>query len=133
MPMQAVKRRGKRSAHRPPARVRYEESHPVVSCRLSKDEYDLLKQRLEDLGGVSFADFLKDALGVIKVDMGNVNRIREVAHEAGYEQGKKDHRIWYPCHVCRRPMYVTPRDESHKAIVRLLRKERWGHGACHQR
>jgi len=49
-----------KATHTPPARVRYEQSHRTVSCRLDKDTYDLLKQRLEDLGGVSFADFVKD-------------------------------------------------------------------------
>ena len=34
-----------------PARVRYKESHPIVSCRLSRDIHDLLKERLEKLGG----------------------------------------------------------------------------------
>ena len=50
-----------KAIHKPPARVRYEQSHPTVSCRLDKDTHGLLKQRLEDLGGVSFADFVKDS------------------------------------------------------------------------
>ncbi len=52
------------TTHKPPARIRYEESLPTVSCRLDIDTYDLLKQRFEDLGGASFADFVKESLGL---------------------------------------------------------------------
>ena len=58
-----------KATHKPPARVRYEQSHPTVSCRLDKDTHGLLKQRLEDLGGVSFADFVKDSLGLLQQKM----------------------------------------------------------------
>ena len=84
-------------AHKPPARVRYEQSHPTVSCRLSKDECDLLKQRLDDLGGVSFADFVKDSLGLLELRIPETREIKEKARTVGYEQGKKDHQIWYFC------------------------------------
>ena len=121
-----------KSARQPPARARYEQSHPVVSCRLSRDEHDLLKQRLDDLGGVSFADFLKDALGVIRRDMGDVKRIKETAYKAGYDQGKQDHQIWYRCAVCGQRIEVEPKSESHKAIIGLMKREGWGHASCHE-
>jgi len=125
--------RGKaKTTHRPPARVRYEQSHPVVSCRLSRDQYELLKQRLDDLGGVSFADFVKDALGVIKRDMGDVKQIKQVAHRAGYDQGKEEHQIWYFCAVCGKRVDVEPNSESHKDIVNLMKREGWRHASCHQ-
>ena len=122
-----------RSAHRPPARARYEQSHPVVSCRLSRDEHDLLKQRLDDLGGVSFADFLKDALGVIRRDMGDVKRIKETAYKAGYDQGKQDHQVWYRCAICGQRMDVEPKTPPHRAILDLMKQQGWGHGSCHER
>ena len=64
-----------KATHKPPARVRYEQSHPTLSCRLDKDTHDLLKQRLEDLGGVSFADFVKDSLGLQQAKMLDVEEI----------------------------------------------------------
>lgn len=121
-----------KSARKPPARARYEQSHPVVSCRLSRDQYELLKQRLDDLGGVSFADFVKDALGIIKRDMGDVKRIRETAYTAGYERGKQEHQIWYRCAVCGQRLDVVPKSEPHKAIVGLMKQAGWGHASCHQ-
>lgn len=67
----------------PPARIRYEQSHPTVSFRLDKDTHTLLNQRLKDLG-VSGADFIKDALGLQQVKMPDIEKIKERAFEEGY-------------------------------------------------
>jgi hypothetical protein len=127
-----VKNKAK-AAHKPPARVRYEQSHPTVSCRLSKDEYELLKQRLDDLGGVSFADFVKDSLGLLQLKIPDTKEIKEKARRAGYDQGKSDHQIWYFCAVCGKRVDVEPNNDSHSAIIRLMRQEGWGHKSCHRR
>jgi len=68
-----------KGTHKPPARIRYEQSHPTVSCRLDKDTHDLLKQRLEDLGGVSFAYFVKDSLGLLQLKIPDIREIKEKA------------------------------------------------------
>ena len=34
-----------KATHKLPARIRYEQSYPTLSCRLSRDTYTLLKQR----------------------------------------------------------------------------------------
>ncbi len=112
---------------KPPARIRYEQSHPTMSCRLDKDTHDLLKQRLEDLGGVSFADFVKDALGLFELRMPDIEKIKDEA----YDQAKKDNQIWYFCAVCRKRMDVEPNSDSHKAIIDYMKEHGWGHGGCH--
>ena len=119
-----------KASHKPPSRARYEQSHPVVSCRLSRAEYELLKQRLDDLGGVSFADFLKDALGIIKRDMGDVQRIKELAHKAGYEQGRRQHQIWYFCATCGKRIDMLPNGNDHKAMIGLMKARGWQHEEC---
>jgi len=119
--------------HKPPARLRYEESHPTVSCRLSRDEYDLLKQRLEDLGGVSFADFVRDSLGLLQLKMPNIEEIRETAWGEGYDEAQKDHQIWYYCSVCRERIDMEPNSDSHKAMVGYMREHGWAHKSCHRR
>lgn len=118
-----------KTTHKPPARVRYEQSHPTVSCRISRDTYVLLNQRLQDLG-VSFADFVKDSLGLLQLKMPDVEKIKETARAEGYDQAKKDHRIWYFCNVCRKPIYVLPNSESHKAIIGYMKENRWAHATC---
>lgn len=79
-----------KSTHKPPARIRYEQSHPTLSCRLDGDARDLLKQRLEDLGGVSFAHFVKDSLGLLQMKMPDIEKIRETAWGEGYAQAVED-------------------------------------------
>ena len=79
-----------KGSHKPPARIRYERSHPTVSCRLDRDTHDLLKQRLEDLGGISFADFVKDSLGLLQLKMPDIEEIKGTAYEEGYNQAAED-------------------------------------------
>ncbi len=125
-----------KASHKPPARIRYEQSHPTVSCRLSKDTYDLLKQRLEDLGGVSFADFVKDSLGLLQLKIPDVKDIKKKVRSEGYNQGhikaKNEYEIWYYCSVCGGRITVTPNGEAHKAIIGYLKMKGWGHTSCHQ-
>lgn len=123
---------GAKAAHKPPARLRYEQSHPVVSCRLDGDTYDLLKQRLDDLGGVSFADFVKDSLGLLQLRVPETKEIKEKARRAGYDEGKRDHQIWYYCAMCRQRIDVVPNSESHKAMIGYMREHGWGHRECHR-
>jgi len=126
-----IKDKVKRPGHKAPSRLRYEESHPTISCRLSKDEYDLLKQRLEDLGGISFADFVKDSLGLLQLKIPETKDIKGRARRAGYDQAKKEHQIWYYCDTCRKRIDVTPDSECHKAMIGYMREHGWGHRGCH--
>lgn len=120
-----------KASHKPPARVRYEQSHPVVSCRLDRDTYDLLKQRLEDLGGVSFADFVKDSLGLLQLKVPAIKEIKETARSKGYAQAEKDWKIWYYCSVCGRRIDMAPNSDSYKAMIGYMTEHGWGHASCH--
>ena len=116
-----------KSIHKPPARIRYEQSHPTISFRLDRDTYALLKQRLEDLGGVSFADFVKDSLGLLQLKMPDVEEIKDEA----YDQAAKDNQIWYYCAVCGKRINVEPNSDSHKAIIGYMKEQGWAHSSCH--
>ncbi len=118
-----------KAKHRPPARIRYEETHPTVSCRLDRDTHTLLKQRLEDLG-VSFADFVKDSLGVLEDKMPDVEEIREAAWCEGYTQGVKNSQIWYFCAVCGKRIDISPNGQSHKAMIGYMKEHGWAHTSC---
>jgi len=112
----------------PPARIRYEQSHPTVSCRLDKDTHDLLNQRLQDLGGVSFADFVKDSLGLLQLKMPDVEEIKEIAWGEGYDQAQ----IWYYCAVCGKRIDMSPNGNDHKAMIGFMKEHGWGHASCHE-
>ena len=121
-----------KATHKPPARVRYEQSHPTVSCRLSKDEYDLLKQRFEDLGGISFADFVKESLGLQQPKMPDIEEIKETAYDEVYNQAIDDHQIWYYCAVCGKRIDMSPNGNDHKAMTGFMKEHGWGHASCHR-
>jgi len=117
--------------HKPPSRVRYEQSHPTVSCRLDGDTHDLLKQRLEDLGGIAFADFVKDSLGILQLKMPDVEEIRETASGEGYNQATEEYQIWYYCAVCGKRIDMEPNGNDHKAMIGYMKEPGWGHPSCH--
>ncbi|MDO9579620.1 MAG: hypothetical protein Q7J06_03500 [Bacteroidales bacterium] len=121
-----------KATHKPPARVRYEQSHPTLSCRLDKNTHDLLRQRLEDLGGVSFADFVKDALGLLQLKIPDTEEIKERAWDEGYNQAEKDYQIWYFCAVCRERIDMSPNGDAHKAMIGYMKEHGWGHASCHR-
>ena len=104
-----------------------------MSCRLDKDTLALLKQRLEDLGGVSFADFVKDSLGLLQLKMPATEEIRERARDEGYNQAKGKYQIWYYCAVCGKRVDVGPNSDSHKAIIGFMKEHGWGHASCHEK
>ncbi len=52
-----------RRRHKPPSRIRYENAHPTVTCRVSR----VLKDKLDEARvkyGKSFGDILRIGLGV---------------------------------------------------------------------
>ena len=103
-----------------------------MSCRLDKDTHALLKQRLEDLGGVSFADFVKDSLGLLQLKMPDVEEIKEMAYDEGYNQASEYCQIWYYCAVCGKRIDMSPNDNDHKAMIGYMEEHGWGHASCHE-
>ncbi|MBA7705945.1 hypothetical protein ES703_114787 [subsurface metagenome] len=120
-----------KATHKPPARVRYEQGHPTVSCRLDGDTHALLKQRLKGLGGISFADFVKDSLGILQLKMPDTEEMKETAWGSGYDQAEKDYQIWYYCSVCQKRIDISPNSDSHKAVIGYMKENGWGHKSCH--
>jgi len=112
--------------------MKYEQSHPTVSCRLDKDTHALLKQRLEDLGGVSFADLVKDLLGLLELKIANTEEVKERAWGEGYDEAEKEYQIWYFCAGCRERIDIDPNSASHKAMIGYMKEHSWGHASCHR-
>jgi len=96
-----------RRAKQPPAKIRYDQSHPTVSFRVTRE----LKDRLESYTtakGMSFADFIKEALGVREREKTYEDGFRD-GHRKGYREGKKDEaaKCHIVCRVCKRRFAVT--------------------------
>ncbi len=112
--------RGKRG-HVPPSRLRYEESHPTISFRLRRELHEQLKATLEK-SEHSFADFVKEALGVKERTVG-------VAYRNGYAAAREKYLVTYRCRGCRELLEVD--DPTAKAAAKqYMERGGWGHVAC---
>lgn len=109
---------------KPPSRIRYEKSHPVVSARLNMEDYKRLKEILRT-EGKSFAQFLKEIIN--KADVEHVK-----TYERGYREGVEDTQIWYYCKVCGESIIITPNGKSHMALIEYMEEHGWGHASCHE-
>ena len=74
-----------KAKHKPPSRIRYEQTHPVISIRVNKELYEKLKE-IKEMGNKSFADILKEALGIQK-------RSTKGAYDRGYKTGLAEGQI----------------------------------------
>ena len=118
-----------------PSRVRYEQSHPTVSCRIPRDIYDKLRAVI-DAEGKSFADVLKIGLGILEVQAKEEGEVRKKGHAEGYKKGYAEaarlYMVTYPCRICGKTLMVTSGDEK-EAIKKYMQEHGWGHKKCHER
>ncbi len=118
-----------------PSRVRYEQGHPTVSCRLPRNFYDKLRAVI-DAEGKSFADVLKTGLGILEVRVKEEEEIRKKVHAEGYREGYTEaerlYKVTYPCSVCGGTITVTSANEK-EAINKYMLEHGWGHNLCHER
>ena len=117
-----------KDSHKPPSRIKYEQSHPTLSCRLDKKTHDLLDKRLKD-NGLSFADFVKSQLGIVQLKIPDIKKIQSEAYQKGYAKATNDYRIQLFCRKCGKPMTVTPNDNLHKAMRNQF-EGTWFHSSC---
>jgi len=111
----------KRKVHKPPSKIRYDESHPTVSVRVTRELYDQLKELREE-SGKSLGDILREAL---KLQAPSVKK----AYQRGYEAAKNEFAVFYKCSVCGGNLTVTTAKEK-EAIAQYMREHGWRHGKC---
>ena len=73
----------------PPSRIKYENSHPTVSCRVSKEIYGKMAKSKE-VDGKSFADILKIGLGIAEKDDEKLVEAKQKSYDEGYDEGHRD-------------------------------------------
>ena len=114
-------RKASSGRHRPPSKVRYDESHPVLGSRVSRSEYDDVKRFLTRTG-MSFAGFIRVALD---------KQVRKYnsAYNEGYRVAKLKYGVRYGCAVCGE--WIRIDTENQKAVAaNAMEAAGWGHGAC---
>jgi len=120
--------KGKRKA---PSRIRYEESHPTIACRVPKETYDRL-QEMKLKEAMSFADILKTGLGILQSKAKKDEKAYYKGYNAGYRRAELEFKVTYACNVCGKPIVVNTRDEK-EAIKEYMEEHRWGHRECHEK
>lgn len=116
---------------KPPSRVRYEAQNPTVSCRVPKDVYERMEE-LRNSEDMSFADILKVGLGKLEPKAQQSAKARKIGYEEGYDEARRRYCVTYACDVCGKPIAVQS-DEEKQIIANCMRREGWGHGACHEK
>jgi len=109
--------------NRPPSRIRYEQTHPVIAIRVDKETAERLKDLARE-SGKSLATLIKENLDMQEAEYTE-------AWAKGYDKGQRDHQIWYYCAVCGKRINMTPSGNDHKALIDYMKERGWGHQACH--
>ncbi len=116
--------------HKPPSRKRYEQNNPTISFRVSREVHDKLKDHLARRH-VSFADFVKESLGVQQLQIPDVGKIRKAAWNEGYSKAKANYEICLSCSECQQPISIKPNSDLHRAIRDQL-EGLWFHTTCRE-
>ena len=118
-------RRGRpKKRHKPPSRIKYEQTHPVIGIRVDGVLYERLKE-LRGKSNMSFASLVKQALGVLEPSVGE-------AYERGYAEAEGKYSITYPCSICGEDIVITRDSKSYEAMRRYMKEHGWGHSECQE-
>ena len=105
----------------PPAKVKYDKSHPIISIRVSQD----LKKQLDEIremSGKSVGDILREAVGVQSKSIKNAwNRSHSLA--------KSKYGVNYKCSVCGGNILLESKDAK-QAAAKYMREHGWKHSNC---
>ena len=112
-----------------PSRLRYEEGHPTVSCRVSQDTCVRLR-KAKETEEKSFADILKIGLGILETKQKKESELIRIGYKKGYADAESVFKITYPCNICGKTITVTGHDDN-KVIRQYLWERGWGHPECH--
>lgn len=74
--------------HKPPSRVRYEKTHPVIAFRVKQDLYDALAEHRRDTGS-SYAEIMRKGMEADR-------RVKETWEEAWWRGAKMGKRMVPP-------------------------------------
>lgn len=117
---------------RTPSRVRYEQNHPTVSYRITKDLLDRLKA-VREAEGKSITDVLRIGVGLLEVKISKEREAKMQGHLKGFAEGYKKaeslYKVAYPCRVCREILAITTPEEK-EAAGTYMWQNGWGHADC---
>jgi len=126
-----------RVKHKPPSRIRYEQNHPVISCRVPKEVYDRF-QDMREMTGKSFADILTEGIGIFEMKVEEIidkvsKDIGEDQFKLGKEEGRKEGRKIElgACEKCGKALlWDFNNKETRTFLADVINKTRVIHSAC---
>jgi len=107
--------------HVPPAKIKYDKTHPVISIRIDQD----LKKELMELkekSDKSVGDILREAIGVQK-------KSTKQAYNLGFTKARHTYLVLYKCSVCGKPIIVDTYAQREAAAL-YMREHGWKHVKC---
>lgn len=113
-----------------PSRIKYEQNHPTISFRDSKELQDRL-QAVKKAEGKSNADVLKAGVGLLEVKVRQEEEVRLEGYKKGYEDAKNRFEVTFPCSVCGKMISIT-NPKAKEAVSRYMTEHGWGHAECHK-
>ena len=104
-----------------PAKIKYDNSHPIVSFRSTPD----LEKKLDEIKKMSdksVADIFKEAVGLQAPSTKD-------AYEKAYLMAKYTYLVTYRCSVCGEIIEIDTPGEK-KAVAQYMKENNWGHNKC---
>jgi uncharacterized protein (DUF4415 family) len=129
---EAITKMAKDKKKKTPSRLRYEQNHPTVSYRVSKDLYDSL-QAVMKAEGKSVTDVLRAGVNLLEVKVRREKEIREEAYLAGrlkgFDDAQRKYSVSYTCSTCGELIVVDSKEEK-DFIKTKMSESGWGHSNC---
>lgn len=107
--------------HQPPAKIKYDKSHPTISVRVDLELKNQLEE-IKEVSGKTVGDILREAVGVQAPSAKN-------AFELGRKNAESEYGVPYKCYVCGGIIWVSTFQEK-KDIAQYMREHGWGHADC---
>ena len=103
------------------SRVRYEASHPVVSARVSREQYEQLTE-LKNVHGVNLGDVNDYALDTVKPDLDGAY---EDGFEDGYDEARREYEVKFRCGRCGELHVSITTDQGKEAAAQFMYEQGW--------
>ncbi|MFC1937980.1 hypothetical protein ACFLWY_05450 [Chloroflexota bacterium] len=121
---------------KPPSRIRYEEKHPTVSCRITQDIYSMIKEA-KAREGRSLLDIIKKGLGISDSQESYIYKVPEdiemdlrvEGFTDGFRDAEETYKVTFHCHVCGGLIELTD-DDAKIAAGDYMEQHNWSHTEC---
>jgi hypothetical protein len=120
----------KHKKHVSPSQIRYDQNHPTVSYRVTKELKERLKA-LKEIDGKSIAQILKIGAGLLEVKASSDQELSDQGYKMGFQKARGLYQVSYFCSNCGK-LIVLKTPEEKKAAASYMKEAGWSHKDCSQ-